>query len=294
MKRFADTCVKALGLVSVCVAALSAEAATPRSYVSVNGSDLNTCNVPATPCRTYTGAISQVSPGGEVIVLDSGTFGGGTITQSVTINAPSGIVALAATTLTVNPGAGNTVVLHGLTFISPTTGSGTAIFHQSGKLYLESVVIDGWLTGLDTTSGGQGVFVKGSVFRNNAANGLLLAAGEPVAVDDSFFEGNGVGFSTYNGAGNGYGRVSNTVMIGNGVGALLQDGPNFTFDRCQVSSNTYGVSLSGGPILRLSASTITRNTTGVNGGPIESFGNNVISGNTTDTNGTTINPVALQ
>src|SRR5262245_61423611 len=102
MKSEVSTLVRRVVVVGLASASLKVGAVAPRAYVSVNGNDLNTCNVPATPCRTYTGAISQVTVGGEVIVLDSGTFGGGTISQSVTINAPSGIIALAATPITVN------------------------------------------------------------------------------------------------------------------------------------------------------------------------------------------------
>jgi hypothetical protein len=268
-----------------------AEAATPRAYVSVNGNDANTCNVPTTPCRTYTGAISQVTPGGEVIVLDSGTFGGGTIGQSVTINAPAGIVALSASPIVSNPGAGNVVVLRGLTVQSPSPGSGTGISQLSGALFVENTVVDGWSIGLNAGAAGQQLFVKGSIFRNQDNHGLVVDAFNTavVAIEGSFFERNSaVGVYLLGGTG----RVSNTVMTGNGAGAyVINDPTEFTFQGCQVSGNSSGLIVDGSSLVRLSASTITRNGTGLwstGNGLAQSFGNNAIRGNTSDVVGAVI------
>jgi hypothetical protein len=297
MKRIATAVVRTLGLACSVFVVTSVQAATPRAYISVNGNDLNTCNVPTTPCRTYTGGISQTTPGGEVIVLDSGTFGGGTISQSVTINAPAGIVALAATPLVVNPGSGNVVVLRGLTFQSPTPGTGTGITQQSGTLFVENVVVDSWSDGLVSQMAAQGLYVKSSVFRNQSGSGVWvqLNSTQNVGIEDSFFERNLLGLALEGGTG----RVSNTVLAGNGYGAFIGfDGPEFTFQRCEVSGNTVaGLYAADATVLRVAGSTITRNATGlVNtgfGAVVESFGNNVIRGNTTNTVGT-ITPVALQ
>jgi hypothetical protein len=264
----------------------------------VNGNDLNTCNVPTTPCRTYVGAISQVTPGGTVVVMDSGTFGGGTITQSVTINAPAGVVALAATPLVVNPGAGNVVVLRGLTFQAAAPGSGTGITHQSGTLFLENSVVDGWFNGLESQSGAQGLYVKSSVFRNQSNSfGLWVQLGntQNLGIEDSFFERNVAALVLEGGTG----RVSNTVLAGNTYGAVVSNaGVEFTFQRCEVSGNiNAGLLVDVGATVRVSFSTLTRNAFGLqnNGGgaTLQSFNNNVILGNTTNTSGT-ITGVVLQ
>jgi hypothetical protein len=285
------------GLVCSLLAWSSAEAATPRAYVSVNGNDANTCNVPTTPCRTYVGAISQVTPGGQVIVLDSGTFGGGTISQSVTINAPSGIVALAATAITVNPGAGNTVVLRGLTFQAAVPSIGTAITHQSGRLFVENTVVDGWNQGLISESGAEGLFVKGSIFRNQNQNGLWVQSGNTalLTVEDSFFERNASALS----AQGGHGFVSQSVMSSNFNAVVLQGGASFTLQRCEIAGNQNIGAYADDPgtVLRVSASTVTGNDTGLmNGGGavVESFGNNVIRGNTSANTSGTITTVTLQ
>jgi hypothetical protein len=264
----------------------------------VNGNDANTCNVPTTPCRTYVGAISQVTPGGVVIVMDSGTFGGGTISQSVTINAPSGIVALAATPIVVDPGAGNTVVLRGLTFQAGVPGAGIAITHQSGRLFVENTVIDGWYDGLATTVTAQELFVKGSIVRNQQNNGLWVQLGNSalLTVEDSFFERNSNGIY----AAGGRGLVSRSVMSSNTFGAALDGGSGtFTLQRCEIEGNSSGgvYAIGATTVLRVSQSTITGNGNGLwNAGlsaVVESFGNNVVRGNTTNTVGT-ITPVTLQ
>src|SRR5262245_31822488 len=128
------TLTRSIGLVCLWLVASAAEASAPRAYVSVNGNDANVCSSPSTPCRTFTGAIAQTTSGGEVVVLDSGTFGGGTITQSVTINAPAGVAALAATPITVNAGASDVVTLRGITFVSPSLGTGTALTLSGGAV----------------------------------------------------------------------------------------------------------------------------------------------------------------
>jgi hypothetical protein len=269
----------------------SVHAATPRAYVSVNGNDLNTCNVPTTPCRTYTGAISQTTAGGVVIVMDSGTFGGGTISQSVTIDAPAGVVALAATPIIVNPGSGNTVVLRGLTFQAATPGSGTGITQQSGRLFVENSVINGWFIGLTSDAAAEGLYVTGSVFRNQTVYaGLFVATGSTaeVTIDGSIFEKNAVGAELDGGIG----RVSNSVFSANVNGAAVQgQGTLYTVQRCEVSSNvSIGLYAIDNAVLRVSHSTISSNGTGLQngglGGVVQSFGNNVIIANAANTVGT--------
>jgi hypothetical protein len=274
-----------------------AHAQVSRVFVSVDGNDANTCSNIATPCRTLAAGISQVDAQGEVIVIDSGSYAGGTITKSVKINVASGVVAFSGLPITVDPGAGGTVVLRGLTLKAATVGSGYGITHQSGTLFVENTVVDGWQRGLSSQGAAQSLFVKGSVFRNHAHFGLSVAGGTTVAfaIDDSFFENNASHGLVFNG---GRGRVSNSVLTRNQVGALVESPAAVaTFQRCEVANNTNsGLTAADGSTLRISGSTIVRNELyGVvnSGATIESFGNNVIRGNVVDTSGT-LTTVALQ
>jgi hypothetical protein len=291
---------KLVVVLAVAAGAQTAQAQVSRVFVSVTGNDANVCSDIATPCRTLGGGITQVDPQGEVIVVASGSYAGGTITKSVKINVASGVVAFSGLAITIDPGAGGTVVIRGLTLKSATPGSGDGISHLSGTLFLERTVVDGWFNGLRSQTGAERLLVSGSVFRNNANNGLWVsAAGSTVlAVDDSFFENNVFSGLSLSGV---TGRVSNSVMTGNGLGAnTYYSGTAITFQRCEVSSNTTGLSGDDGSVLRVSNSTIVRNGTGLRNpaafpGTVESFDNNVIRGNVGGNNiDGTVTTVALQ
>src|SRR5580693_5158344 len=80
----------------VCIPALvwlsCAPAQAYQSWVASYGTDSASCTREA-PCATFSKAISQINSviGGEVACVDSGHFGGASITHSVTINCESAI-----------------------------------------------------------------------------------------------------------------------------------------------------------------------------------------------------------
>jgi hypothetical protein len=286
-----------LALVASCG---TAEAQVARVFVSVNGNDANVCSNIATPCRTFAGGITQVDAQGEVIVIDSGSYAGGTITKSVKINVAAGVVAFSGLPITVDPGAGGVVVLRGLTLKAATPGSGTGITHNSGALFVENSVVDGWgLAGIDAKPGAEKLFVKGSVFRNTDNNGIAVSNSTvEYAIDESFFENNGVAGVSISG---GKGRISSSTLSGSPYGAWLSNpGTVANFERCEISGNSVvGVRAYDTAVVRLAGSTIVGNGIGLQNdylmdpGTIEVFGNNLIRGNTTNTTGT-ITTVPLQ
>ena len=280
----------------------AAQAQVSRVFVSVTGNDANICSDIATPCRTFSGAATQVDAQGEVIVVASGSYAGGTLTKSVKINVPAGVVAFSGQPITVNPGAGGTVVIRGLTLKAATAGTGTGISHSSGTLIVENTVVDGWSDGVNSGSLAEKLFVSGSVFRNNAAAGLIMLGNGSLVfgVDRSFFENNSIYGISIGGA---LGRVSNSVMTRNQTGGYVNgagSGAVATFQRCEISSNTLqGLIAGNGATLRVSGSTITRNGVGVenqlDSSTVESFGNNAIRGNVGGVNTLgTVTTVSLQ
>src|SRR5471032_317738 len=83
-----------LGFMGVCLLAAAPQAAqaqATRTWISGVGDDANPCSRTA-PCKTWPGAISKTSAGGEIDVLDPGGFGGVTITKSISIEA-DGVIA---------------------------------------------------------------------------------------------------------------------------------------------------------------------------------------------------------
>ena len=275
-----------------------AEAQVSRVFVSVNGNDLNTCSNLATPCRTFSGGIAQVDANGEVIVIDSGSYAGGSITKSVKIDVAPGVIAFSGLPFLIDPGPSGSVVLRGLTLKAATVGTGSAgISHVSGTLFVENSVIDGWNNGIEATAAAVKLFVYASTFRHQTLFGITTAvAGLEFAIDESVFENNAYGGI---GIGLGKGRVSNTVMSGNPRGATIAGATTVVqFQRCEFSSNTFfGIWANNFAAVRIAESTIARNGTGVanngNSALIESFGDNVILGNTVNLSGT-VTPVALQ
>src|SRR5207247_2223131 len=104
--------------------AANTQAAASRVFVSVNGTDVGDCTNVNSPCRTLNFAIAAVDAGGEVIVVTTGSYGGATITKSVKIDVPNGVVAFSASPITINAGASDVVVVRGITLKSLLGGNG--------------------------------------------------------------------------------------------------------------------------------------------------------------------------
>lgn len=91
--------------------------AVVRTWVSTSGSDTNPCTR-AAPCRNFDAAINAVDAGGEVVVIESGGYGPFTVTKSVSILTPPGLLGAVAPTsgagITIDAGPADSVVLRGL------------------------------------------------------------------------------------------------------------------------------------------------------------------------------------
>lgn len=151
---------------------ITAEAATP-VYVGANGADEDACTTDF-PCRTLAGALAKVSPGGDVIVQDSGDYGPATITQSVSIVAVAGASAIVAVPtgngITVN-GAGTKVRLRGLTIKG--TGGNYGIYFQSGSvLHVENCEISEMAGRSINMEANGSLFVTDTVVRDGGSIGI--------------------------------------------------------------------------------------------------------------------------
>jgi hypothetical protein len=298
MHRLSRNILRSLGLAGLWLAAASAEAVSARAYVSVNGNDANTCNAPSTPCRTFVGAIAQVTSGGEVVVLDSGTFGGGTISQSVTINAPEGVAALVATPLMVSAGASGVVTLRGITFVSPSPGTGTALaFYIGAVLNIERCVFHGWSTGLWFGAASE-LHVTDTTFRENATAITLhaLSGTLPASFERTHLLANAIGLYIYERT---KAVIKNSVIAGHANAGLfaygISENAELDVENCLITHNNIGAGTSdngstGYGIVRIAGSTVTGNQTGLgefgSTSVVLSRGNNTIEANSTDTIGT--------
>jgi hypothetical protein len=273
-----------------------------RVFVSQrSGNDANSCNNINTPCQTLGGAVVQLNPGGEAIVLDSGGYGAVTITQSVIIEAPPGVLAFihppsGGDAVTVNaPGA--TVVLRGLTMdgAGALTGNGITVTAVS-VLHVENCVIGGFagsdsLDGNGIYSGSPGqIFVKDTIIRGNNWVGLFivpLSGTALTSVDHCRLEQNGWGAVPDSMAG-GASKLSirDSVLSGNAFDAIEADGgaAEVNAEQCLIATNGVGLLAFSGGTLRASNCTVTDNGTGLSatgGGILLSRSNNSVQGNTT-------------
>jgi len=272
--------------------AAEAPAQIARVFLSGTGDDLNDCSNAGTPCRSLQGAVNQCPVNGEIIVMTSGGFGTATISQSLTINAPTGVVAFNARTITVNIGFGDLVTIRGLSMNGAVYGDTYGIdFNGSGgTLVVENSVIAGFQVGINTGASVK-LMVHHSELRNNSAYGMAVG-GSAVTVEDSRFENNGqYGLYLYGGRG----AVLSSVSTGNGTADFdirsNVGGPVATLliDRCIASKSANGIRVdqngTAAVTVRVTNSTITGNTTGlayIGTGTITSYGTNQLWSNGTD------------
>ncbi|MEO6192511.1 MAG: right-handed parallel beta-helix repeat-containing protein [Thermoanaerobaculia bacterium] len=271
-------------------------------WVSANGNDGNNCNY-ATPCRTFSGALSRVAPGGEIDVLDSGDFGPVTIDKSVSLVSAGPLGAIQAGTgnaVTINAGPNDKIVLRGLALDGLGTGSNGISFIAGGALYVENCTVNAFgQHGIDfaPTNGSGRLFVTDTLLRNNGVGAVggglrLLASTGPgfvASVDGLRAENNVVGLKAENlgtvtirnslAANNGYSGFSATNSSGSGAVRMLIE------DSVSTHNGTSGVLANGLATVTLSNVAVTDNQFGLNfltGGLILSFGNNKVQGNGTD------------
>ena len=220
--------------------AVPANAQATRTWVSGVGDDANPCSRTA-PCKTFAGAISKTSVGGEINVLDPGGFGAVTITKSIQIRSES-----------VEAG----VLVSGTNGIVVSVGA-------TDKVLLEGLDIEGLGTGLDGVKmiGTGKLFIRNCSIRNFTINGVNVAgtAHANVFVEGSVITGNNVGVNL-NGTGGAANKafVEHSIVENNTTAAVQVNGPS--------SVVLSGSTLSGSP------SSIIE----TNGGSAVSYGNNLL------------------
>jgi hypothetical protein len=240
----------------------AAQAQVARVFVSINGSDGNVCSNVATPCRSFSGGITQAQP------------------------------------IVVNAGVTDAVTIRGLTSKALTPGTGIGIIFSGGKLLtIENCVINGWQTGVEENFSAQ-LFVRSSIFRNNQY-GIQVESGSGTAyasIEHSRFEASG-NFGVFVGN-RGQVGIRECVASGNFDGFFV--GPDsgttadLTVENSLIVNNSFLSVGSGGVAggigtVRVSNCTVTGNLYGLyqeSTGVTLSRGNNTVRNNGTDSVGT--------
>jgi len=176
--------------------------AIPQTFVSVSGSNANTCER-AAPCRTFSGAIAKTDAGGEIVVLDAGEYGQVTINKSVRITAVgiyAGITAPANNAITINVAWDDVVAIRGLTLTGKGGAHGIAM-PAGGTLHVESCTISGFTNftgrGINFAAAGR-LYVKDTVVRNCASYGIFVgptSGSSQASIENCSTEKNGYGIS---------------------------------------------------------------------------------------------------
>jgi hypothetical protein len=228
--------VAALPLLMFAFTSLSNAQAT-RTWVSGVGDDANPCSRTA-PCKTWAGAISKTSAGGEIDALDPGGFGAVTITKAITLDGGGGQVAsvLVSGTNGINVAAGATdiVTLRNLRIVGLVqTGSPglTGINFSAGAfLHVESCDIFGFsqngiLVNVNTT-GNVGLSVE-----NTSITDIINASGTQAGININQV-----------GAGAVLADVHNTRISNANIGLLAQNNTQVAVRDSQISNNkSFGV-----------------------------------------------------
>ena len=186
--------LRPLVVATLAVLAMPAFAAQ-RTFVASDGVDTNPCTLHL-PCRGFAAAILLTDPNGEIIVLDSAGYGTITITNAVSIIAPSGVYAgisvfAAQDGVTVTAGATDKVSLRGLS-INGQGGNNGVVVTGGQQVHIEHCEISNLVLDGVQISGGSAVYVTNSTVRSNGGRGIFVTgtAGE-VFVDGTRVARNG-------------------------------------------------------------------------------------------------------
>jgi CSLREA domain-containing protein len=270
-------------------ACLSAALPPARVFVSISGNDADPCGL-AAPCRTFTRALTQVAPGGEIVVLNSGGYGPFTVGQAVSIVVPQGIyagvTASSGDAITVSAGPTDVVSLRGLT-INSLGGVNGIRFVSGAALQLEGCSISGFADGLRVEGSGDLSLVDVRIrYSTSAAVDLLPASPSHVVALRCRFENASAGLAIESAA---HVELTESVVSGNtGTGVSCAAG-DVTVNDCLISRNGTGIAASGSGTARVTDSCVTDNTTGIaqsGGGTLLSRNDSTVEGNGVDTSGT--------
>ncbi len=274
-----------------------------RTWVSSSGNDANVCSR-AMPCRTLAGAILKTPDGGEINALDSGEFGGVTITKSITIDLSSqlgGIQVAGIDGVRVNASSPLTVTLRGLDLNGSgatglagirVTGHSDAIVHiENSKIFgfgQNGIQISPMAGGMATVSVSQisisGCLSAGGIHADGTDGPVTLT------IIDSEVHGCFYGLRVQAGAKTDAQQFdfSENILgvLADNAAVTLSSG---TIDFCTAAVLTTGANA----VARLDNVTIFSNLNGLVpiGGNIVSFGNNMINGNATNETPTSTLPL---
>ncbi|MEA2904639.1 MAG: hypothetical protein QOI12_2026 [Alphaproteobacteria bacterium] len=299
-------------LLALCLQATPAHAQLPRTFVSANGSDQNTCGR-LTPCRTLAAAYAKTNAGGEINMLDPAGYGTLIITHSISIvndgvGSAGILVGSGEVGITIDAGPDDEINLRGLIIEGGGHGASGIKFNSGKSLTIQNCVVRGMVfsgiafvpTGTSTLSvsdclaahtDGHGIFVGGQ------GTGTAVATFNRVESSNNGI--NGFSISSAGTSGSIDATATNIVAASNGADGVIAFGYGpgkigLTVVDSVFAYNEVGIRASTRSSVRVGRTTVTGNDSGWNvdaGGVIETYGNNFVHGNAADEDPMTpINP----
>lgn len=288
----------------------TAYAQATRTWVSGVGDDANPCSRTA-PCKTFAGAISKTSAGGEINTLDPGGFGGVTITKAITIQSDEskngGVLVSGTNGIIVAAGASDVVSIRGLVIDGFGTGLNGIKFLSGAALHVENCHIrqfngaGGYGILFAPSTGISRLYVSDSSINDNgdgATGGGIgvvpTSTGIALGTIDSTHVSNNKGFGIRV-ADNGYMTIQNTHVDGSeksGVAVVsVTNASDVVLTDSVVAEDGWAATVSDGGVLasgsqaylHLSNNLITNNEQGIrilSSGKVYTFGNNKVDSNT--------------
>lgn len=280
---------------------MQASALSARIWVSGRGIDQAGCGPVTSPCRTLQFAHDNISPGGEIDVLDPAGYGVLAISRSVSIiNDGVGVAGLfsteAAPAITIQGADYISVLLRGLTIDGGKSNTVSVAFIGPGALTFQNCLVknSGGLAAF--TNASSSIQVLNSTFSNNAQAIAVNRTGNSqdtnpvkVVIDRTTITGTGLTGIRLKGEGSNpiSFLVSNSVVSANGYGIYIDGDVEGVVRTTAITQNYVGImSLSGRSVV-LTGNTISgnRNTGVLTSYGTQSFGDNQITGNGTDVDG---------
>ena len=286
--------------------ALITNAQATRTWVAAQGTgdDANPCSRTA-PCLTFAGAISKTSEGGEIDVIEPGSYGQVTINKAITIDGGTGagwagIVATGgATAITINTTSGNhadraNVILRNLTLNGARqANNGGAIginVIKVTQLHLENINIENFDTSAINIDGSDSIKVwMQHVTLTRSATGVQASTTAGffaiLFLDDVSMQGSTDGL---NAVANAFATIRNSFFGGNqGTtnGAVkASSGCIVNIENSVFYNNGTAVNAASGGTVNISNNSFYGNTTALTGaGTIATATNsNKFAGNTSD------------
>ncbi len=304
MKTYLRTALAIATIAISVLLATPAQAQATRTWVSGVGDDANPCSRTA-PCKTFAGAISKTAAGGEIDCLDSGGFGGVTITKSITLmgdGVVGGVLVSGTNGITVSASSTDVVTLSGLDIEGLGTGISGVSFLSGAALHVYKTHIRDFRGGGSgitfTPSGSAELDVADSYITDNGSTtttgGILIkptaAASVTFSVVRSQIENNSLGIRSDSSVTTGTvrGLVRDSLVAGsthNGIAAFSAATVSaLMVDHTSVTGNSWGLVVNGSNASQfVTNSSVTANETGlfVNGaGSLLSYKTNAVDNNT--------------